>query len=212
MFNKVQKALVILVTMEFHLNTPIPPERLKEIKIGDIVYVTGTVVTARDEAHLKALEMKKEGKNPPVDFEGIGLFHCGPVMKKNEAGEWIVVAAGPTTSARMEIFQDEFIKTFHPGIIIGKGGMGERTAKACQEEICIYGYFTGGAALLAADRIKKVKDVFWLEELGMPECLWVYEVEKFGPLTVTIDTHGGNLTEESKKNIQANKEKILEEL
>ncbi|NHK30914.1 MAG: fumarate hydratase, partial [Asgard group archaeon] len=119
---------------------------------------------------------------------------------------------GPTTSARMEIFQDEFIKTFHPGIIIGKGGMGERTTKVCQDETCIYGYFTGGAALLAADRIKKVIDVFWLEELGMPESLWVYNVENFGPLTITIDTHGGNLTEESKSKIEENKRKILNQL
>ncbi len=198
--------------MEYHLTTPIPPEELKKIKIGDVVYITGTVVTARDEAHLKALELHKAGKQPPVDFKGIGLFHCGPVMKKNEQGEWTVVAAGPTTSARMEIFQDEFIKTFQPGIIIGKGGMGARTTKACQEETCIYGYFTGGAALLAADRIKQVIDVFWYEELGMPESLWVYEVDEFGPLTVTIDSHGGNLTDESKKNIEANKEKILQEL
>lgn len=198
--------------MEHHLTTPIPLEDLKKIEIGDIVYLSGTVVTARDEAHLKALEMHKNGEKPPVDFKGIGLFHCGPVMKKNEKDEWVVVAAGPTTSARMEIFQDEFIKTFHPGIIIGKGGMGARTTKACQEETCIYGYFTGGAALLAANRIKEVKDVFWLEELGMPESLWLYEVENFGPLTITIDAHGGNFTEESKKNIEAKKVEILKEL
>ena len=198
--------------MEHYLTTPIPPEELQKIKIGDIVYLSGTVVTARDEAHLKALEMHEKGEKPPVDFEGIGLFHCGPVMKKDEDDKWTVVAAGPTTSARMEIFQDEFIRTFHPGIIIGKGGMGARTTKACQEETCIYGYFTGGAALLAADRITEVKDVFWLEELGMPECLWVYEVENFGPLTITIDAHGGNLTEESKKNIEAKKVEILKEL
>ncbi len=197
---------------EFHLKTPISPEDLKSINIGDIVYITGTIITARDEAHLKALELNKENKDLPVDFKGVGLFHCGPVMKKDEQDKWIVVAAGPTTSARMEIFQDEFIKAFHPGVIIGKGGMGERTSKACQEENCIYGYFTGGAALLAADRIKNVKNVFWLEELGMPECLWVYDVEEFGPLTVTIDVHEGNLTMESKKNIEAQKQKILEEL
>ena len=194
------------------MTTPISPEDLTTIKIGDIVYITGTIITARDEAHLKSLELHKEGQNPPVDFQGNGLFHCGPVMKKNEQGEWTVVAAGPTTSARMEIFQDEFIKVFHPGIIIGKGGMGERTTKACQEEKCIYGYFTGGAALLAADRITKVIDVFWFEELGMPESLWVYEVEDFGPLTITIDTHGGNLTEQIKKKIDENKNKILQEL
>ena len=198
--------------MEHYLTTPIPPEELRKIKIGDIVYLSGTVITARDEAHLKALEMYEKGENPPVDFWGMGLFHCGPVMQKDENGKWTVVAAGPTTSARMEIFQDKFINTFHPGIIIGKGGMGAKTTKACQEKTCIYGYFTGGAALLAADRIKEVKDVFWLEELGMPECLWVYEVENFGPLTITIDAHGGNLTEESKKNIEAKKVEILKEL
>ena len=198
--------------MEHYLTTPIPLEDLIKIRKGDIVYLSGTVVTARDEAHLKALEMHKNGENLPVDFKGIGLFHCGPVMKKNDNDNWITVAAGPTTSARMEIFQDKFIKTFHPGIIIGKGGMGERTTKACQEETCIYGYFTGGAALLAADRIKEVKDVYWLEELGMPECLWLFEVEDFGPLTITIDAHGGNLTEESKKNIEAKKVEILKEL
>ena len=105
--------------MEYHLTTPIPPEELKKIRIGDIVYLTGTVITARDDAHLKTLGLHKEGREPPVNFTGNGLFHCGPVMKKNDEGEWIVVAAGPTTSARMELFQDEFIKAFHPGIIIG---------------------------------------------------------------------------------------------
>jgi tartrate/fumarate subfamily iron-sulfur-dependent hydro-lyase beta chain len=161
---------------------------------------------------LKALELHKKGKKPPVNFEGIGVFHCGPVMNKNEADEWIVVAAGPTTSARMEIFEDAFIEAFHPRIIIGKGGMGMRTTKACQEEACVYGAFTGGAALLAAKRITKVKDVFWLEELGMPECLWVYFVKDFGPLIVTIDSHGNNLTERIKEKIMANKEAIIREL
>jgi len=198
--------------MEYYLKTPIPKEKLEEIKIGDIIYLSGIIITARDEAHLKALELHKKGEKTPVDFEGVGLFHCGPVMKKDEEGNWLVVAAGPTTSARMEIFEDEFIKAFHPAIIIGKGGMGDRTAKACQEEKCLYAAFTGGAALLAANRIKRVKEVHWLEELGMPECLWVYEVEEFGPLTVTIDTHGNNLTENVKHNVMKNKEKIIKNL
>ncbi|MFX1519542.1 MAG: FumA C-terminus/TtdB family hydratase beta subunit [Promethearchaeota archaeon] len=197
---------------EFYLITPITEDTVRKLKVGDTLYVSGTIVTARDEAHLKALEFQKEGKNPPVNFDGIGVFHCGPVMKKSETGEWTVVAAGPTTSARMEIFEDEFIKAFHPRIIIGKGGMGKRTTKACQEEACVYGAFTGGAALLAANRIIKVKDVFWLEELGMPECLWVYEVKDFGPLIVTIDSHGNNLTERVKEKIMANKEAIIREL
>lgn len=194
--------------MEYHLKTPVPESQIRLLKMGDLVYVTGTVITARDEAHLKALEMHGKGEEPPVNFGGVGVFHCGPIMRKVD-GEWRVVAAGPTTSARMEIFQDRFIEAFRPSIIIGKGGMGERTAKACTEYGCVYGAFTGGAALLAAHGIKRVRDVFWLEELGMPECLWVYDVEDFGPMIVTIDTHGDNMTENVKRGIMARKQEIL---
>ncbi|UCH56891.1 MAG: fumarate hydratase C-terminal domain-containing protein [Candidatus Bathyarchaeota archaeon] len=197
--------------MEYHLATPFPEDEIRKLKVGDIVFVTGTVITARDEAHLKALELHEKGEKPPVDFQGVGVFHCGPIMKKVD-GEWTVVAAGPTTSARMEIFQDRFIEAFRPAIIIGKGGMGDRTSKACQEHGCIYGAFTGGAALLAARGIKRVREVFWLEELGMPECLWVYEVEDFGPLIVTIDSHRGNMTKEVKELVTARMERMLAEM
>jgi tartrate/fumarate subfamily iron-sulfur-dependent hydro-lyase beta chain len=197
--------------MKYHLTTPVPETEIRKLKMGDLVYLTGTVITARDEAHLKALELHEKGEAPPVDFEGVGIFHCGPIMKKI-GGEWKVVAAGPTTSARMEIFQDNFIETFRPAIIIGKGGMGDRTAKACQKYGCVYGAFTGGAALLAARGIKRVKDVFWFEELGMPECLWVYDVEDFGPMIVTIDSHGNNMTKNVKEIVTTKMKKILEEM
>jgi len=194
--------------MEYRLKTPVPEDEIRRLKAGDLVYVSGTIVTARDEAHLKALELHERGEALPVDLRGVGIFHCGPIMR-NVDGEWRVVAAGPTTSARMEIFEDRFIEAFRPAVIIGKGGMGERTAKACAEHGCVYGAFTGGAALLAARGIKRVRDVFWLEELGMPECLWIYEVEDFGPMIVTIDTHGSNLTEDVKRRIMANKREVL---
>jgi tartrate/fumarate subfamily iron-sulfur-dependent hydro-lyase beta chain len=197
--------------MEHHLKTPVPEEEIRKLRAGDLIYVTGTVITARDEAHLKALELHERGESPPVEFKGNGVFHCGPIMKKDD-GAWKVVAAGPTTSARMEIFQDEFIEVYRPAVIIGKGGMGERTSKACQEYGCVYGAFTGGAALLAAQGIKTVRDVFWLEELGMPECLWVYDVEDFGPMIVTIDTHGGNLTADVGAKIAERRDRLIEEM
>jgi len=197
--------------MEYNLKTPVPEEEIRKLRAGDLIYVTGTVITARDEAHLKALELHEKGESPPVEFKGNGVFHCGPIMKKDE-GAWRVVAAGPTTSARMEIFQDEFIEAYRPAVIIGKGGMGGRTSKACQEYGCVYGAFTGGAALLAAQGIKKVRDVFWLEELGMPECLWVYDVEDFGPMIVTIDTHGGNLTADVGAKIAERRDRLIEEM
>jgi tartrate/fumarate subfamily iron-sulfur-dependent hydro-lyase beta chain len=197
--------------MEYYLKTPVPEKDTRKLKMGDLVYFTGIVITARDEAHMKALELYEKGEQPPVDFKGMGVFHCGPIMKKVNS-DWMVVAAGPTTSARMEIFQYEFIKAYRPAIIIGKGGMGDRTAKACQEYGCVYGAFTGGAALLAARGVKNVVDVFWLEDLGMPECLWVYEVEDFGPLIVTIDSHGNNMTENIKSRVMARMGRIIEEM
>jgi len=197
--------------MDYHLKTPVTEDEIRKLKMGDLVYVTGTVITARDEAHLKALELHEKGEEPPVDFKGVGVFHCGPIMKEAD-GEWTVVAAGPTTSARMEIFQDDFIEIFRPALIIGKGGMGDRTSKACQEYGCVYGAFTGGAALLAARGIKRVREVHWLEELGMPECLWVYDVEDFGPMIVTIDTHGNNMTQDVKEEVMARMEKIMAEM
>ncbi len=186
--------------MEYHLSTPIPEGEIRRLRVGDILYIDGTMVTARDEAHKKALELHERGEKPPIDFRGLAIFHCGPIVRREE-DKWVVVAAGPTTSMRMEIFEDSFIEAFRPAVIIGKGGMGERTSKACQRYGCVYAAFTGGAALLAAERIKAIRDVYWLEELGMPECLWVFEVENFGPLIVTIDTHGGNLTEEVKRKV-----------
>ena len=186
--------------MRYHLSTPIPEEEIRRLRVGDILYIDGTIVTARDEAHKRALELHERGEKPPIDFRGLAIFHCGPIVKR-EGDRWRVVAAGPTTSMRMEIFEDRFIEVYRPAVIIGKGGMGERTSKACQRYGCVYAAFTGGAALFAAERIKAVRDVYWLEELGMPECLWVFEVENFGPLIVTIDTHGGNLTEEVKQKV-----------
>jgi len=194
--------------MEYRLRTPVPEEDVRRLRMGDLVYVSGIIVTARDEAHLKALELHGRGEEPPVDFRGVGIFHCGPIMRKAD-GAWRVVAAGPTTSDRMEIFEDRFIEAFRPAVIVGKGGMGDRTAKACAEYGCVYGAFTGGAALLAARGIKRVADVFWLEELGMPECLWVYEAEDFGPMIVTIDTHGNNMTENVKRRVTARKQEVL---
>ena len=193
--------------MEYRLNLPVSEEEILKIKAGDVIYITGIVVTARDEAHKKAIELYDEGKELPVDFSKVAVFHCGPIVKK-EGNEWKVVAAGPTTSSRMEIFEYDFIKRFGTRIIIGKGGMGDKTARACKEFKAIYAAFTGGAAVLAANAIKKVKDVYWLDELGMPEASWVFEVENFGPLTVTIDAHGRNLTEEVKQKAREIADKI----
>jgi tartrate/fumarate subfamily iron-sulfur-dependent hydro-lyase beta chain len=118
---------------------------------------------------------------------------------KKENGKWQAVSAGPTTSSRMEIFEDKFIEKFGTGIIIGKGGMGERTEKALQKYTCVYTSYTGGAGALAADKIEEVPNVYWLEELGMPEAAWIFKVKEFGPLVVAIDSHGESIYRNIKK-------------
>lgn len=194
----------------FKLQTPISEEEIRKLRVNDVLYITGTMVTARDAAHRRALELVKEGKGLPIDLEGLAVFHCGPIVKK-EDDEWIVVAAGPTTSTRMDIFEDEFIRNFKARVIVGKGGMGKRTTDAMKKYRAVYGAFTGGAGVLAAKAIKEVKKVEWFD-LGMPEALWVFEVEDFGPLTVAIDAHGNNLFEEVQKRTEESKPKIYEKL
>ena len=194
----------------YKLKTPISEEEVRKLKVNDVLYITGTIVTARDQAHRRALEMAKEGKQIPIDLKGLAVFHCGPIVKK-EGGKWIAVAAGPTTSTRMDIFEDEFIKTFGVRVVIGKGGMGKRTTEAMMRYGAVYGAFTGGAAVLAAKTIKNVRTVEWCY-LGVPEALWVFEVEDFGPLAVSIDSHGNNLFEDVKKQVEENKQKIYAKL
>jgi fumarate hydratase subunit beta len=192
----------------YKLKTPILEDETRKLKVNDEVYVSGTVVTARDQAHRRALDWVKEGKTLPVDLEESAVFHCGPIMKK-QGDRWIAVAAGPTTSTRMEVFEDEFIRNFKPRLIIGKGGMGKRTSDAMAKYGAIYCAFTGGAAVLAAEAIKKVKGVEWLD-LGMPEALWILEVEEFGPLVVAIDSHGRNLFTDAAEKVEANRKKIYQ--
>jgi len=195
----------------FKFKTPISEEDVRKLKVNDVLYVTGTIVTARDAAHKKALEQFNLGKPLPINLEGLAVFHCGPIVKK-EGDKWVVVAAGPTTSTRMDQFEDEFIKAFKVRVVIGKGGMGKKTTDAMQKYGAVYGAFTGGAGVLAAKAVKNVKTVEWLQDLGMPEALWVFEVEEFGPLTVAIDSHGKNLFEEVKKKAEESRIKIYEKL
>lgn len=194
----------------YKLKTPISEEDIRKLRVNDVLYVTGTMVTARDSAHRRALEFFKEGKRLPIDLQGLAVFHCGPIVKKEDE-KWVIVAAGPTTSTRMDIFEDEIIKNFKARVIVGKGGMGKRTTDAMKKHGAVYGAFTGGAAILAANAIKEVKRVEWFD-LGMPEALWILEVEEFGPLTVAIDAHGNNLFEEVQKKVEEVRPKIYEKL
>ena len=191
---------------EHHLQTPISEKDVRELQINDVVYLSGDMFTARDSAHRRALEYHAKGKGLPINLSGKILFHCGPLVKKTNS-EYRIISAGPTTSMRMDLFEDQFIETFDVHVIVGKGGMGSRTTAACNKFGAIYCAFPGGAGVLAAQTIKHVKSVEWLD-LGIPEALWVLSVRDFGPLLVAIDTHKHNLYEKIAKQVDENKAHI----
>jgi fumarate hydratase subunit beta len=194
----------------YKLKTPLSEAQIRELKAYDVVYLSGVVVTARDQAHRRALEFFKDKKKLPVNLEGLAVFHCGPVVKK-DADQWVVVAAGPTTSTRMESVEAQFIEGSKVRMVIGKGGMGQLTAEALAKFGAVYCVFTGGAAVLAAQTVKRVLSVHWLD-LGEPEAMWQFEVDKFGPLVVALDTHGGNLFSDVAKKVELNRQRISQKL
>jgi fumarate hydratase subunit beta len=196
--------------MPKRLKTPLIESDVRGLKLGEIVFLDGVVMTGRDEVHIHALDYLEKGKKIPVDFKGAALFHCGPIMRK--AGDkWEVVAAGPTTSSRMNSLEPQFIEKFRPGAIIGKGGMSQPTIDAMKKFGCVYLAITGGAAVLAAKGFKSVSGVEWYE-LGMPEAIWIMNAENFGPLTVAIDSHGNSLFTAVNAKIKENEVKAREKL
>lgn len=194
----------------FELKTPLSKNNVDKLNIGDSVFLSGILVTARDQAHKRALQYDKEGKVLPLSLQGLALYHCGPIVAERE-GEKTVVAAGPTTSTRMDLYEDQFIQKFGIRMIIGKGGMGEKTVKACEKFGAVYCSFTGGAALLARKGIKRVKGVEW-SDLGMAEAMWIFEVERFGPVVVTIDSKGNSLHEQVARDVRKNIQQIYEKI
>jgi len=175
---------------EYHLTIPISTDKIQDLHVGDIVYLTGKLFTARDEAHQRLLQTSTD--DLPFQLDSLGLYHCGPLMKKTKK-TWKVIAAGPTTSSRLELFESDIFKKFpNLNIIIGKGGMGEKTLNVLKNR-GVYLSYTGGAAALAADQITRVEDVFWLDDLGMAEAIWIFQVKSFGPLVVGMDAQGHSL-------------------
>ncbi len=192
------------------LRTPLSEADVAALKVGDTVTVDGTVITGRDEVHIRALEHAREGRKLPVDLTGAIIFHSGPIMRK-DAGRWMAIAAGPTTSSRMNSMEPEFIERFKIRAIIGKGGMSQPTVDAMSRFGCVYLAFTGGAAVQGAAGIKDVRGVEWLD-LGMPEAMWILEVKEFGPLTVAIDAHGNSLYKRVDEEVKANLVKVRRSL
>lgn len=172
------------------LSFPFTKDKVQALKVGDEVLISGVVFTGRDAVH----KYLHEGGALP---EGVTLrdgiiYHCGPVMLKQEDGTYKCVAAGPTTSTREEPYQWQIIRDHGVRGVIGKGGMGEKTLEACRDYGCVYLHAVGGAAQVLAEGVKTVRNVYFLEQFGSPEAIWELEVQDF-PAVVTIDAHGNSL-------------------
>ena len=190
------------------LITPVSAEDLKDIKVGDIVYLDGSMTTCRDVAHRRFVE---EGRELPVDVRNNAIFHAGPIIRPLENDKFEMVSVGPTTSMRMEKFEYEFVKLTGVRVIIGKGGMKENTERACKEFGAIHCVFPAGNAVVAATEVEEIVRAEW-RDLGMPETLWNCRVKEFGPLIVSIDTQGNNMFEENKVIFNQKKDKAIEEI
>lgn len=167
-------------------NIKVPVEEdLTSLKAGDVISLSGNILTARDQAHKRLLE-----NGAPLDIEGAAIFHAGPIIKEDD-GNYEMVAVGPTTSMRMNPYQSDVI-AMGPKIVIGKGGMDDTVREALKENGAVYVVATGGCAALYVDAVEEIEGVDWLD-LGMPEAMWNLKVKDFGPLIVAMDSHGNSL-------------------
>lgn len=171
--------------MEKNIKVPVKNEDLTDLKIGDVITLTGNIITARDQAHKRILE-----QGAPLDIEGAAIFHAGPIISEDE-NRYKMVAVGPTTSMRMNPYQSDVID-MGPKIVIGKGGMDDTVRKALVKNNALYVVATGGCAALYVDAIEEIESVDWLD-LGMPEAMWNLKVKDFGPLIVAMDSEGNSL-------------------
>ena len=190
------------------LTTPIKAEDLADIKIGDVIYLTGHIVTCRDVPHRRVVQ---EGRELPLDIRGGAILHAGPIIRKTGDKSFEMVSVGPTTSMRMEKFEREFIAKTGVRLIVGKGGMGEGTMSGCKEFGAIHCVFPASCAVVAATQVEEIESADWTE-LGMPETLWKCRVKEFGPLIVSIDAHGNNLFEQNKVKFNEKKDAALAEI
>lgn len=188
------------------LKTPLSKSNVINLNVGDMVLVSGMIVTGRDKIHKFLVHERPDKKDIPFELEGGIIYHCGPIIKKmNDA--YKIIAAGPTTSMRVEMYESDVIKTYGIRGIIGKGGMGEKTLNTLKEYGCVYLHAISGAAAYLADRIKNVRDGWKIDEFGAPEAMWLLEVEDF-PAIVTMDAHGNSLH----KDIEASSLEKLKEI
>ena len=195
------------------LTTPVSNDDLKRLSIGTIVYLTGLIYTGREGVYEKVIA---QGHPPPQDaISRTNVnFHCSPAASVNEDGSYSIGAVTATASFRFAKWMKEWFAVSGAKMIIGKGGMSQKSYKdlfvpAGAVYLSTVGYGTG--ALLGRG-IKAVHDVHWLDELGIAQAMWVIEVKDFGPLLVDGDLDGNSLFDANNREIAKGFDKLYEDL
>ncbi|MFL0247572.1 Fe-S-containing hydro-lyase [Candidatus Clostridium stratigraminis] len=179
--------------MEKRITTPLTKEKVKELKVGDTVLITGTIYTARDAAHKRLVELIDKGEKLPMNVEDSIVYYVGPTPAKPGQA---IGSAGPTTSYRMDSYSPKLIELGLRGMI-GKGLRGPEVIEAIKKHTGVYFGAIGGAAALIGKSVKKA-EVIAYEDLGA-EAIRKLEIVDF-PVVVVIDCEGNNLYEIGQKN------------
>ncbi|MBM4136189.1 MAG: fumarate hydrolyase [Nitrospira sp.] len=179
------------------ITLPLTKDDVMKLHVGDMVLINGLLVTGRDKVHKFLFHERLKAEQIPFNLKGMILYHCGPIIRKTEKG-FKLIAGGPTTSMRVEIYEHQIISEYGLLGVMGKGGMGKKTIDALKKNSCVYLHTIGGAAVYLADRVKRVVDVWKLKEFGMAEAMWLFDVADF-PAVVTMDAYGESLHEEIEK-------------
>lgn len=189
------------------INLPMTEKDVLSLNVGDIVLINGRLVTGRDRIHKFLFKEGSVQGKTPFNLKGTVLYHCGPIVKKSGRG-FKIIAGGPTTSMRVEMYEHRIISKYGLRGVMGKGGMGKQTLNALKKNRCVYFHTIGGAAAYLAERIKKVLDVWKLKEFGSTEAMWLLDVRDF-PAIVTMDAHGRSLHEGIEKESFRDLKKII---
>ncbi len=191
---------------EVRLTTPVTEAQVRGLRVGVVVYLSGTIYTMRDMGHRRAVELLRRRAQLPFPLRDGAIWHCGPVVKR-VGEEWVVVAAGPTSSSRFTELGAVLLREGGARLLVGKGGMGQAAVEAMREHGAAFLIATGGCAALYSRMVREVRGVYWLD-LGLPEATWELEVKNLGPLIVGIDSEGRSLHEAVRRSVRENLHRI----
>jgi L(+)-tartrate dehydratase beta subunit len=192
---------------EHHLRTPLTEADVRALRVGDAVWLDGIVFGVRDGNMIRVFDGKVA---PPCDWRGAALLHTAPNVRKLGPGKYEPVCVGTTTSMRMDRFTEPLLRDHGVRAILGKGGLSQKSAEAMQRYGAVYLSVTGGAAASQTLQTEEIEQVYW-EDL-MPECIWQFRYKGLGPMTVGIDTHGGNLQHDVQAQAQQKTAELLRKM